>query len=222
VTDFTGLYCTDENVAIEARGDYAALISASSQLAAGTDGAFGSGNRWLLTSASNDFAAQGVPAGAVCTVKTQTTSQLYAVSGTSGGLLLRRLGLADGQGLPPGVTFGSSAVQFDARTCLADIAEATRWLNQRFRIPALNELEVTTDLRRATVLLVLIDLFGSQTRAGEHGNDNWGRKMKTARDELDSLYTILDRTYGLVPQARRVSEPEPMVQRDCWRNVPNW
>ena len=202
MTDFTDLFCTDENVAIEARGDYAALISASSKLAAGADGAFSGGNRWLLTSASNDFAGQGVPPGAVCTLLTGQSSQLYTVSDTSGGLLLRRLGLADGQGLPPGAASGSTGVNFDVRTCMPDIAEATRWLKQRFRIPALYGLEAADDLRRATVLLVLIDFFGSQNRGGKDTPDNWGRKQASAITERDRLFEVLDRTYGLIPQAQ--------------------
>lgn len=213
--DFSAYYCSDEDVAVKAQGDYATLMTRSMRMAYGSDGAFSSGDRWLLTSSSNDFGTQGIPEGAVCMVAKDgkpDNAALYTVaSASSGGLALRGLGLPVGVGLPPGPLSGASGVTFDVKTCLPSIAEQTRILSQLYRVPALNQLQLSSDFKRACVLLVLIDLFGTQTRSGEKGDDNWGRKMKSAADELAALYAILDRTYGLPAQARRPSTPIPMI-----------
>jgi hypothetical protein len=215
MSDFAAYYCSDEDIAIKALGDYATLMSRAMRLAYGADGVFVSGNRWLLKSASNDFAAQGVPEGAVCTIsingKRENEVIYAAASASAEGLTLRHLGLPAGVGLPPAPIAGATNVAFDVKTCLPSIAEQTRILNQLYRVPALNSLQVASDFKRACVLLVLIDLFGTQTREGENGDDNWGRKMRSASDELTALYTTLDRTYGLPAQARRPSTPMRMI-----------
>ena len=56
----TPVYCSDEDILVHAGGDFATLCPPWQQMAQGTDGAFAPGSPWVLTSASVNFAANGV------------------------------------------------------------------------------------------------------------------------------------------------------------------
>ncbi len=58
-------YATDEDVAIRAPADFAALCPKDQVLAAGTDGLFLPSDPWTLRSPSVDFAASGLMPGQV-------------------------------------------------------------------------------------------------------------------------------------------------------------
>ena len=51
------VFATDEDIAVRAGDDYAALCPSSNKLAEGTDGVMDPGTPWDLSSASVDFGA---------------------------------------------------------------------------------------------------------------------------------------------------------------------
>lgn len=221
-SSLTDLYCTDEHIAVRMQSDIPGLLSKCQLLGTGTDGVFLSGNRWQLSSATNDFVAQSVPTSSLVVLASRASASsaqgindVLAVSSvSSSGLLLRRIGLALGQGFPPGAAGGSTAISFNCFTALPQISEATRYLNQRLRIPQTNTLQHSDDLRRACVLLASIDILADRDRSGEKNDGNYAKKLSGMKDELKELMCILDRTYGLIPAKNRTSAPATNVYAD--------
>ena len=91
------VYCTDEDIAVRAGGDFITLCPAWQQMAAGTDGYFTAGLPWVLNSTLTNFASNNVAPNQVVWLS-QPKSQypgagvllaIDSVSGTS--ITLRRL-----------------------------------------------------------------------------------------------------------------------------------
>jgi hypothetical protein len=135
------LYCSDEDMAIYLAEDFGALVPRSIVLSSGTNGVFGSGNRWLLISATANFI--NIPSRSVVLLGPEPKAQFGRVatgvpmainSGSDGGLLLRRLGQPVGYGEPPSPAGGLSSVRFNVYTFRSIIAEYTKEANHRFGI----------------------------------------------------------------------------------------
>jgi hypothetical protein len=125
------VFCSDEDVALRAGTDYPILVPPWQLMAQGTDGVFGANFPWILSSASVNFAAQGVHARQVVHLTGASfgsQGQLLAVDGVSTdgtALNLRRLGRAPGQGQPPVPVAGLSSVAFKVVTFDPQIDMAT-------------------------------------------------------------------------------------------------
>ena len=164
------VYCTDEDIALRALGDYTVLCPDSQSLAYGADGVFGSANRWKLTSATVDFNASGVHAGNVLWL-TQPRSTygndgaLLAVDSVAadGSATLRRLGKAAGAGQPPAPAGGLAGVEFTVLTFDPQIDEASFEINQWYNIDLTQDPTVLYNprqLRQSAVLWVLQRAYG--------------------------------------------------------------
>lgn len=204
----TPVYCTDEDILVHAGGDFTLLCPPWQQMAAGTDGAFGPGSPWVLTSVSVDFQANGVSPNQVIWL-TAPKSQfpggghLLAIDSVSGNsLTLRRPYKALGVGQPPGLASGLSSVAFAVNTLDPQIAEASYDLKQRYAIDDLMggdfarssswiyDLQV---LRVATVYSVLLERYTQETRTGQGDFD---RKVGRFRQKLDDALSRVQIRWG--------------------------
>lgn len=145
-------------------------------MAAGTDGAFAPGEPWVLASASNDFAAQGVTAGMMVELRGPTSTynppQFLAVETVeSGSIILRRPGSPTGEGLGPGPAAGLGSVTFLIHTLKPQIENAAFHLNEAFAVDPRLANRKPTDIydqrifRRLTALWVLFQQYANMTRA---------------------------------------------------------
>lgn len=205
--NLTTVYCTDEDIAVRASSDFLTLAIESQKLAYGTDGAFSTSDAWTLTSASNDFAAQGVSTGHVCKLGYPKgnfggAGNMLAVSAIHGSsLTLRRLGMAANAGLAPAPSTGLVGVEFTVYT-LGPQAELASWeLNRRYQIDAElpgrspTDLHELRDLRQACVLWVLTQRL-SASLTGQ-ADSSWMLKLKNYRDELSSTMERLQLRWGV-------------------------
>lgn len=173
------LFATDEDLLIEAGGDFGTLTPPWQQMAAGTDGVFAAGLPWVLGSASVDFVAQGVAPNMVCWLTAPKGNfpgggHFLAVdSVSSAGVTLRRPYQALNVGQPPAPAAGLSGVAFNVLTLNPQIEESSYEIKQRFAIDD-NALAGTwrassfiydlKALRRATVFSVLVDRYTQEQR----------------------------------------------------------
>jgi len=100
------VYATDENIALRDPDDFAALSPHHQCLARGTDGVIAAASPWTLTSATVNFATNGVASGNVVVLTLKNvfvaSGEAFAVDTVSGNSInLRRLGQATGVGQPP-------------------------------------------------------------------------------------------------------------------------
>lgn len=198
------VYATDEHVAIRARGDFVTLCPDWQTTASGADGVIDALAPWTLTSASVDFAAQGVQAGNVILLSRPAATfpgggQLFAVDAVDAGTLtLRRIGQPTGVGQPPAPA-GVADVVFKIPTMAAQIEEASFQLNAKWsidenlarRAPSLvYDLRV---LRRACVLHVLYDAYSSEIR-GKDGD--FPVKLQQIANELREVNGLIQIRWG--------------------------
>lgn len=225
--DFDGLYCDDESIAQLPQADWPAVVPGNGVLARGIDGAFSAGDRWGLASASvGDWSARGIGPGHVLiiakgtaiTEKGNRKDVLAVESAVTTKLTLRRLGLESGEGEPPSPIGGAAGVQFSCITARPQIAEATRLLNQRFRIDTAGELESPADFRRACALWVLCDLYTFAWKATPDGpaHDVFYERLQGLCKLRDEALAVLARTYGTGPASRRPAVGR-MVDDPAWR-----
>lgn len=133
-------YCTDERIAAHAPGDFVQLCPRHQRLASGVDGQFIDPDLWILHSDALDFEARGIAEGEV--IQLQQPEGLYsgnagvlAVASVSGkDATLRRLGLANGEGEPPGPAGGTMGVAFLITTMKPQIGNASRQLDRSYKI----------------------------------------------------------------------------------------
>lgn len=203
-------FATDEDIALRASTDFAALCPRDQVLAIGTDGIFVAPDVWTLISPSVDFAAFGLTPGLLARLTRPTTAfgpngELFAIQAVApGSITLRRKGQAAGVGQPPSPPGGLTNVEFAVRTLGPQIALASYDLERRFGIDDAIagrrsvDLHDPQQLREAVVLTVLYKQYLDQSRqfAGriadqsETPGDVYAAKARIAKAELDE---VLDR-----------------------------
>ncbi len=194
---------TDEDVALRASADFAALCPKDQVLASGTDGAFAAGAPWTLTSASVNFAATGLAPGSMIRLVRPSSAfgangDLFAIAGVGpAGLALRRKGQAAGVGQPPAPPAGLTGVEFAVRTLGPQIGRASEDIDRRFGVDdhivgrrAVDLLD-PRQLREAVVLTVLSRQYLDQARSfsgpADAPDDWYSAKARSAKAELDDL-----------------------------------
>lgn len=208
----SSVYCTDEDVARRAWGDYAALCPPGQKLAAGTDGVFYADDRWTLASASADFLAQGVAAGNVVRLSQAQGAgsafapggELFAVASVATGqVTLRRLGQAAGVGQPPAPAAGLTGVVFSVPTFGPQVDVASYDANQFFGIDA-NILAKSParlydqrELQSYTVLTVLKRAYAIEVKQKA---EDYALKLQQVAAELEELRSRLVLRWGPLGQ----------------------
>ena len=169
-------YCTDEDLAVRAGGDFITLCPAWQQMAAGTDGYFSSGSPWVLNSTLTNFAANGVAPNQVVWLSAPKTyfpggGQILAIDSVSGtSITLRRLYKDLNIGQPPAPAAGLTNVTFAITTLDPQTAEASFDIKRRYGIDenivdrGSSWVYDLQDLRMATVLTVLFERYSQETR----------------------------------------------------------
>lgn len=189
------VYCTDEDVAVRACGNFPQLAPAWQTLAKGTDGAFSTLDPWTLTSVTVDFAACGISAGHVVVLKKTGTfsasGDQFAVAAASGNsLTLRRVGKGAGVGQPPAPAGGLSGVTFSCATMDPQIEDASYEVNQEMGIDpgtlakTPGDLYDLRQLRQLTVLTVLERVYADNVQGP---NTAFALQYKQVCDALDRL-----------------------------------
>jgi hypothetical protein len=193
----TRAWCTDEDLALRAAGDFAILCPKDQALARGNDGAFSANDLWTLTSASTNFVAQGVSPGNVVQLSKQGVFQgteLFGVAAVGPlGVTLKRKGLAQNVGLPPAQSGGISTVSFAVLTLQPQIMRATFDMNQRYGIDDLiagrrsSELYDAQEVLDATALLVLWRAYEEMARNSGERSDHFAAQAKNYRQDYLNL-----------------------------------
>lgn len=195
-TPITTAYATDEDIAVRFPSDYALLCPRGQLLASGLDGSFSASSRWTLQSASVDFAANGLTPGMVVQLLGPTAALgaggdvLVVDSASPGGLVLRRGGLAVGQGQPPAPAAGLTGVEFVVTTLAPQIQVASTELNRRFgiddQVPGRRSLDLADarELRDATVLTAVL---GRYLDLIQDANGVTALKARLIKAQLDEL-----------------------------------
>jgi hypothetical protein len=195
----TPVYATDEDIAVRAGGDFITLCPSWQQMAYGTDGVFVSDNQWQLTSASINFANNGVAPNQVVWLSGPKSTfsgggQLLAIDTVVGNALnLRRLHKDLNIGQPPGPIAGLTGITFTINTLDPQTEEASFDIKRRFGIDENITFRYSSwiydlrDLRIATVLQVLLDRYTAEDRTG---NGDFYRKTAMIRRQLAE---VLDR-----------------------------
>lgn len=198
------IYATDEDLFIVGGADWSVIVPRSNRMAAGTDGAFAAGEPWDLSSASNDFEAQGVTAGMMVELKGPTTAynppQFLAVETVDGDTItLRRPGSPTGEGLGPGPALGIGSVVFLIHSLKPQIENAAFHLNEAFAVdPSLanrkpSDIYDQRIFRRLTALWVLYQQYANLTRtkAGDFSD-----KVAYYRHEYDQCLATATLRWG--------------------------
>jgi hypothetical protein len=187
------VYATDEDVYVEGGADFKVLMPDSNLIASGTDGVFSSGDPWTLTSASNDFAAQGMAAGMVVQLTGPPTSfklpQYLAAEAVSGGsVTLRRCGMPTGMGMAPSPAGGLSGVTFACLTFKPQIENTAFKLNEQYSVDPNVPFRTPGDIyekrvfRRLTALRVLYLQYQNKTRTA---TGDFAEKIRYYLEEYD-------------------------------------
>lgn len=218
---FTALetvFCNDEDIAIKAGGDFVLLTPQWQRLAYGTDGAFSAGS-FTMTSATATFTGDLQDGNVIWLTKPVNYyhgGELLAVSSVPDdtSLVLRRVGIPDGVGVPPGGNSALTGVEYAVPTMMPQIEEATRELSRRLNIDpdvigrTPQDIHDLHDLELATVLTVLINRMSSELQAD--AKSGWNVKLKNFKDEFDSVMSRLrlrwdTSTSGGVPETSSVT-----------------
>src|SRR5262245_5723118 len=172
-------YCTDEDILVRAGGDWAVLCPPWQVMAAGTDGVFSSGAPWVMSSATVNFANNGVQPNQVVWLTAPKANfpgggHFLAIDSVAGSsITLRRLHKDLNVGQPPAPAAGLSGVTFAINTLDPQIEEATYDVKRRFAIDDTTGTNVNRqsswiydqrELRMATVLIVLWNRYAQEAR----------------------------------------------------------
>ena len=190
-------YCVDEDILVRCTGDYATLCPAWQVMASGSDGSFSSGTPWVLSSATVNFANNGVNPGMVVQLTKQSVfpgiGRFCAIDSISTNTVTLRLPHKDlNVGQPPGVG-GVTGVNFVIATMDQQIEEASFELKRRYGIDESIPYRASSwvfderDLRMATVLTVLKDRYISESRTRQ---GDFEEKIRRIEQEL---VKVLDR-----------------------------
>jgi hypothetical protein len=202
------VYATDEDVVVNASGDFVTLAPTWQCMAKGTDGFFNSGQPWVLNSVSVDFQTQGVaPNQVVCLSGPKASypggGDLLAIDSVSANAITLRRPYKDlNVGSPPGPAAGLTGVTFNITTFDPQIAQATFDIKRRFGIDENITFRDSSwiydlqDLRVAVVLSVLYDRYTAELRSDR---GDWVRKIghiRTKRDEIIDRVQVRWGPYG--------------------------
>jgi hypothetical protein len=195
------IYCTDEQIAVRAGGDFVLLCPKWQKLAYGVDGVFSAGSPWMLSSASASFVAAGIMPGNVIWLQKPTSAfkgsgELFGVdSVTATTATLHRVGLASGVGLPPGGT-GLTGVEYTVLTLVPQIEDVSFWINRLWsidpNIPGRQPTDATDlrDIRDFCVLTVIIRRLVTELQ--NTVNNAWALKLQGYREELGIIQIRID------------------------------
>jgi hypothetical protein len=215
LTDFSAIYfCTDEDVLLEAQGDYDLLLPDGQKLAIGDDGSVLAGG-WVLTSASVNFTTQGVASGDVVFlegISGAAGAAARSVFGPSGepvvidsviGLTatLRRPGLTSGIGEPIGDGDALTGIKFSIYTLRPQIKTSSDWVRRVLDFDQAADLIDDSEIRRLTVLDTLYRLclsairqatmIGGMQGGGGSTGDVWAVKAGSYKRDRDELLSTL-------------------------------
>jgi hypothetical protein len=202
------VYATDEDILVKASGDFVTLAPAWQCMAKGSDGVFANGVPWVLTSASVNFASNGVNPNQVVALTGPKNifpggGDLLAIDSVSGNsITLRRPHKDLNVGMPPGPAGGQTGVTFSILTFDPQIEEASFDIKRRFGIDENITFRDSSwiydlrDLRMLTVLTVLYDRYTAELRSDR---GDWQRKMghiRNLRDEVAGRVQVRWGPYG--------------------------
>lgn len=193
-------YATDEDIAVVATGDFITLCPIWQQMASGSDGVLSVGPPWSLTSASVNFATNGVSPNQVVQFTTPKANfpgaagQLFAIDTVAGNTItLRRLYKDIGVGQPPCPAGGLTGVTFLVATLDPQTDNASFDIKRRFGIDenivdrGSSWVYDLRDLRMATVFTVLHERYVAEARSDR---GDFARKIPLIKGQLS---TVLDR-----------------------------
>lgn len=204
-TRLSQVYCSDEDIALRAMGDYTMICPQSQVLAHPTDGVFAPGSPWMLSSASSDFVAQGVHAANVILLSQprsvfKNSGDLLAIDSVStSSLTLRRLGAPSGRGQHPAPAAGLTAVEGTVLTFDPQIDTASFDLNRTFGIDpnvvrkTPSDLYEPRDLQQYATLLVLGRAYAIQVKTRE---GDFTLKLAEINRELQTLRERISVRWG--------------------------
>jgi hypothetical protein len=199
-------YCTDEDVSLRSPADWAAIVPRDQAIVRGTVGVIAEFAPWILSQQSTVWESYGITRGQIAHLVKPTTSfkapgELAAVemiSQSPYGLRLRRRGLLVNEGEPFGPSPNES-IEFNILTLRPQIQRASADLDRQFGVNDFfvgrrhSDLFDPTELRDATVLLVLSRLYREQSRGTAvpglttPSNDVWGAKATAFKAEFDEV-----------------------------------
>jgi len=192
-------YCSDEDIAVRAGGDWFLLCPGWQQTAFGGDGYFASGVPWVLNSTATNFQGNNVQPNQVVQLSGPKANypgggQLLAIDSVNGtAITLRRLHQDLNVGQPPGPAAGLRGVTFTINTLFPQIEEASFEIKRRFGIDenigyrGSSWVYDLRDLRMATVLSVLLGRYTQEARSDK---GDWVRKIGLIGTELE---IVMDR-----------------------------
>lgn len=194
----TTVYCTDEDLAVRASGDFPILCPPWQGMASGSDGMVDSGDLWTLSSPTVDFSAAGLVAGHVVKLTHRTISRygsgwLYAVSSaSSSGVTLRNVGMNPNVGVPPAPIGGMTSIVFEVPTLAPQIEEVSYRINRDYRIEdalvdADREVADLYDVRELRELCVLMVLHQRYTIENRSEGSDYKAKIDLLQKEIDEL-----------------------------------
>ena len=213
------VYCTDEDVAVRAGGDFITLCPSWQQMASGGDGYFAAGSPWVLHSTLTNFATNGVAPNQVVWLSGPKSNypgggQLLAIDSVSGSsIILRRLYKDLNVGQPPSPATGLTNVVFAINTLDPQSVEASFDIKRRYGIDEniadrgsgwIYDLQ---DLRMATVLTVLLERYSQEAR-GDKGD--FPRKIGYTKAALSQVLDRVQVRWG--PQG---NSAEPTTLFSC-------
>ncbi len=194
-------YASDEDAYAIGGADFGVICPENNLIAKGVDGVFATGDLWTLTSATNDFTAQGAKSGQILQLLGPSVAykqpQFLAVESVSGSsCTLRRAGFAVGIGVPPGPVGGLIGITFKILTLYPQLENAAYDLNDQFgideNIPWRAPLAVydPRQFRRLTILRVFYELYMSinRSKAGDFADKQ--KYWQTEYDDVLSMTTI--------------------------------
>ena len=206
------VYCTDEDIAIQAPADYANLCPKEQIIASGKDGAFLTGSAWVLTSGTVNFANRGVGANNIVYLSgpkgnfgAAGTGTLFAIdSVNAGSATLRRIGFLLGEGEPP-VASALAGVDFKVLTFRPQIDNVCYAINKRFGIDnnirnqAASLLYDKAELLDYTVASVLLWAY---TNASKDRQTDFEQKLKLLSAVQQANFAAIVLHWGSLGQGK--------------------
>jgi hypothetical protein len=185
-------------------------------MAKGADGVFANGAPWVLTSASVNFATNGVAPNQVVALTSPKAAfpgggDFLAIdSVSSNSITLRRAHKDLNVGQPPSPLAGLTNVAFSITTFDPQIEEASFDIKRRFGIDENLATRNSSwvydlrDLRMLTVLTVLYDRYTAELRSDK---GDWQRKMGHIRNMKAEVLERVSLRWGPLATSAETSSP---------------